>query len=113
MVAEQQQQRKTWSVMERRTMSIKNVVKFSEKVLKTVHRTSIRNKMLTKEATDCACFCCLAHFSESEIEEYWEDASGFTAVCPKCHIDSVISEQGGKRVDDDLLKAMKASWFWK
>lgn len=89
------------------------MVKLSEEVLKAVHKTSIRNKMLINGATDCACFCCLAHFSESEIEEYWEDEPGFTAVCPRCHTDSVIAEHGDKPVDDDLLKAMKAYWFWE
>ena len=87
--------------------------KFTEEFLKTVHKTTSRNKSLIEGATDCACFCCLAHFSETEIVEYLEDAPGFTAVCPKCHTDSVIAQHDGKRVDDELLRAMKAYWFWE
>lgn len=87
------------------------MAEFSEEVLKSIHKTAIRNRALIAGAKDCACFCCLAHFPLDEVE-YWEDSPDMTAVCPRCNTDSVLAEHMNEKVDDDLLRAMKAYWFW-
>ena len=49
---------------------------------------SFKNRTLLKD--DCACYHCLKKFKKSEIKE-WTD-TGKTALCPHCHIDSVIND---------------------
>ena len=63
---------------------------------------AIKNKdTLPKE---CSCYYCLKNFSKEKIQE-WTDQSR-TAICPYCHVDSVIPQ-----TNMDELKAMQKYWF--
>jgi len=53
-----------------------------------------------------ACYHCLTRGQVSEIIECCDD--GKTALCPKCHVDSLVK---GGAVNDDQLKAMQQWWF--
>jgi hypothetical protein len=59
--------------------------------------TPLRYKLSTKDIVNnsklCACFYCLQTYDASEVTE-WVDR-GFTAICPKCGIDSVVGDNGG------------------
>ncbi len=68
----------------------------------------------------CGCFYCQQTFAPSEIDEWIEEISGeyslrpdpWTAMCPKCGIDSVIGDASGYPVaDPQFLKKMNAFWF--
>ncbi len=49
---------------------------------------SFKNRKKPEENEYCSCFYCLSIFKSSEIIE-WID-NEYTAICPKCGIDSVI-----------------------
>ena len=73
------------------------------------------------EASDvCGCFYCQQTFPPSEIEEWHEELRGkyverpdpWTAMCPKCGVDSVIGSASGFPVGDSkFLGAMHVRWF--
>jgi len=68
-------------------------------------------------APACYCFYCCEEIKTSDIEE-WTD-KGHTAICPSCHIDSILPLVG--IIDEGLvpesrdiapvLKEMSAYWF--
>lgn len=53
----------------------------------------------------CSCYYCLKQFRKNEIKE-WTD-QGETALCPYCHIDSVIPDH----YPEDFLQSIHAYWF--
>jgi hypothetical protein len=62
----------------------------------------------------CGCFCCCATFSPSEILDWVDEAAdgeGQTPLCPKCGIDSVISDKSGIEISDRFLSSMNSHWF--
>lgn len=81
-------------------------MKFTEELLKEMHRKSTANMSTMDSSGQCACFHCLERYPFSEILEVVDDRDGLTAVCPKCDIDSVLPD-----VPQDLLEAMHEYWF--
>ncbi len=61
--------------------------------------------MLSKDSL-CGCFYCLEMFSLKEIKFWIDDKDGKTALCPKCGIDSVISESSGYPLTKKFLSKM-------
>lgn len=57
------------------------------------------------------CFSCLKVFDISEIGE-WADLHE-TAICPYCHVDSVLGASDHPIYNKDFLVAMKEYWFRK
>jgi hypothetical protein len=51
----------------------------------------------------CGCFYCLETFDGAEIRQ-WTD-EGITALCPRCGIDSVLSEYQHEDISTQGLKA--------
>jgi hypothetical protein len=84
------------------------------------HRHSACNRKEIEASQVCGCFYCQQIFSPSEITEWHEETSGeystrpdpWTAMCPKCGIDSVIGDASGFPVaDKEFLKEMNRDWF--
>lgn len=84
---------------------------FTLRELDTAHKKAFQNEPLVQIAKDCACFCCLEHFPASAIDGWVDDKLHRTAMCPKCGIDSVLTEETLDRVPDNLLKALQAEYF--
>ena len=84
------------------------MAKYSNDDLDKIHKRSIVNYSRIMKTHDCGCFYCLEHFLPIEAE-YWNDRTGKTAVCPRCHIDSVVGSD--TRVDDELLIALNKRYF--
>jgi hypothetical protein len=61
-------------------------------------RTSYKTRDHILAVKIASCYHCIRHFYSSSIRE-WTDGE-LTAICPKCHIDSVVA---GK-VDKETLK---------
>lgn len=78
--------------------------------LEKAHGFSFQNKPALENTNICGCFHCLKIFHPDEIEE-WMDDSPDTAVCPFCHMDSVIGENAGFPITEEFLKQMKNKWF--
>lgn len=84
---------------------------FTLRELDTAHKKAFQNEPLVQIAKDCACFCCLEHFPPSAIYGWVDDKLHRTAMCPKCGIDSVLTEETLDRVPDDFLKALQKVYF--
>lgn len=68
------------------------------------------------EASEVAgCFYCLAIYPPAEIRNWIDDirgdATGETAICPRCGIDSVIGAASGYPITPEFLTAMHGHWF--
>jgi hypothetical protein len=77
----------------------------SEDAFTKLHRTSFKNRELLKLDRSFSCFYCFLSSSTLIIEE-WTD-EGQTAICPKCHIDSVLAGE----IDQPLLAEMHKRYF--
>lgn len=60
-------------------------------------------------ASKCGCFYCLATYPGTEIIEWIDD--GATALCPKCSVDSVLSEYENYDVSESSLKRRHQASF--
>ena len=81
-----------------------------DRIYKQAHDGSIRNKELLQKSEKCGCFNCGRIFLPSEITDYVSDKEP-TALCPYCHIDSVIGDAVGVTITPKFLKAMNKRWF--
>jgi len=87
--------------------------------LRPSHQYAFHNRELISQSTVCGCFCCLAMFSSDEIEEWTDELKNddkityeLTALCPKCGIDSVLSENmPGVKLDAAFLVRMQKCFF--
>ncbi len=77
--------------------------------LDAAHARSIDNRSLIETGGLCGCFYCLATFDASEVVE-WVDACKTTALCPSCHIDTVLSARTDP-IDPRFLRRMRDYWF--
>lgn len=75
------------------------------------HRYCTSNKQMLRKDNLCGCFYCLNVFSPEEIKDWIKDKNGYTALCPRCGIDSVIGESSGYPITEDFLKEMNEYWF--
>ena len=81
----------------------------------TAHKYCTNNKFELESNPKCGCFCCTEIFDSSEITEWLiednpADIHG-TAICPKCDIDSVISEATGYPITEEFMNSMHDIWF--
>ena len=68
-------------------------------------KMSFKNAHLIEDDTDCSCYYCLGKFKGIEVDVYVDD--GKTAICPKCGIDSVLTED----IDIDKLEKINEYYF--
>ena len=87
-------------------------MKYSKDYIKNVHQYSSSHKDEIMAANLCGCFYCKKTFSPSEIEEWIEENSigEYTAICPRCGIDSVLSDRH-PIFDKNFLSKMNNYWF--
>ena len=81
--------------------------------LDQAHRHTIRHRSEVLTSERCGCFYCGSVFPPDAIID-WTDSSegvGQTALCPQCHIDSVIGSASGFPVTPEFLTAMHARYF--
>ena len=60
-------------------------------MLQAAHHRSLNNRQLLSDGGECGCFYCLNTFDAGEVTHWVHDGS--TALCPRCHIDSVLSSK--------------------
>lgn len=77
--------------------------------LHAAHARSLNNRSVIEVGGTCGCFYCLTTFDASDVAE-WVDATKTTALCPSCHIDSVLSSRTD-RIDVGFLRRMRDQWF--
>ena len=78
-----------------------------------LHALSFENEELVKKSNTCGCFYCGRIFNSTEVIDWCEDANARTAICPYCHIDSVLkeSQDGSYELSKELLFEMNQRWF--
>lgn len=85
------------------------MISFSKNTLVHIHSFCTNNKVLLEKSNICGCFYCGRIFSPREITAYTD--AGKTALCPFCGIDSVLGEEFGYPVTQELLEQMYGCWF--
>lgn len=64
----------------------------------------------------CGCYFCLNVYESKLVKDYVKDKNGFTAICPKCGIDSVVPFDLELDSNPDLFKLSPKAWrkdsFW-
>ena len=73
------------------------------------HPHSIDHHEAILASERCGCFYCLAIYPPAEIDGWCDD--GKTALCPRCHIDSVIGTASGYPIERVFLEQMRVVWF--
>jgi hypothetical protein len=84
---------------------------FTFRELDTAHKKCSENEELVLNAKSCACFHCLQHFNPTDIKDFAGDTPHRTAFCPKCGVDSILTDMELDKVPDDLLAAMQEEYF--
>lgn len=72
---------------------------------------AMKNKRMLQMCQNAGCFHCLNLFQISEIKDYTDN--GETAICPKCQIDSVVGDQCGFVLNEQILKNANNFWYKK
>ena len=79
------------------------------------HKYSRNNMAQLKNYKICGCFYCLKIFSPTEIDDCLiadNDADRLgTALCPYCHIDSVMGASSDYPITEEFLEEMRKHWF--
>jgi hypothetical protein len=84
----------------------------SQAELDLIHQAAINNRHAVMASTRCGCFSCEAMFHGWEVTEFTE--SDFSAVCPRCKIDSVLPEKlPESALSQALLREMRIQYFEK
>lgn len=80
---------------------------FSKKELKIAHGYSFKNKDVVSQSNKCSCFHCFRTFPAKEIETYLNEKDGKeTALCLYCMCDTIIGDDSGVELSDDLIDAI-------
>jgi len=77
--------------------------------LKQAPMYAMKNKLRIESSTRCGCYYCLEIFPKEEIAE-WTDGHE-TALCPHCHVDSLIPDATGFDLNTQNLKTIHDFWF--
>ena len=77
-------------------------------IYKKAHNSSFKNKESILKSKQCGCFHCGSIFMPSSINEWAKEG---TALCPFCHIDSIICDNDGFPITPDFLVEMMEEFF--
>nr|MBE6545464.1 hypothetical protein [Oscillospiraceae bacterium] len=77
--------------------------------MERLHAYASHNKELIEKSNKCYCFYCKSVFESGEIDSYLKNEE--TALCPKCHIDSVIPDSIDENIDENIILEMHDYWF--
>lgn len=75
---------------------------------KSAYKASSRNRERLMTSRWVGCFYCLMIYLPESIRE-WTDGNQ-TAICPICHVDSVLPLTV-EQFDSDFLEQMRRYWF--
>jgi hypothetical protein len=72
---------------------------------------AMKNRKIIEQSTKAGCFHCLEIFDVNEINSYTDNND--TVICPKCGIDSVVGNNCGFDLNNQILKTAKKFWYEK
>lgn len=73
------------------------------------HRHCFDNRDEVQASDLCGCIYCLTTFTSAAVSEWCDEDA--TALCPNCHIDTVLGSKAGFPLSAEFLSAMKKRWF--
>ena len=82
----------------------------TEQELEELHKHCNGNRRAIKQGAKAGCFYCLEIFPKEDVDEF-DDRD--TAICPKCGIDSVLSQSVFSSLGElkKALRPMQDRWF--
>ena len=72
---------------------------------------AMKNKSSLTLSDQAGCFHCCKIFKTENIK-HWTDNEK-TAICPECSIDSVVGNNCGFILNEDILKKANQMWYKK
>ena len=69
------------------------------------------NEIEIVQSTKCGCFFCRSIFDAREVNDWTNDESVMSALCPECGVDAVIGDASGVPLSKALLKTMNLHFF--
>lgn len=80
-----------------------------ERYYPLIGKASFENWDSVNGSSLCGCYHCCSIFPSSEVtmEDWIEDRHGMTAVCPRCHIDSVLGDAAGIPIDKEAMEEFR------
>lgn len=74
-----------------------------------IGKASFENHDSVERSVMCGCYFCCSVFPSSEVtmEDWIQDRHGMTAVCPRCHIDSVLGDATGIPISKEALEEFR------
>lgn len=80
-----------------------------ERYYPLISKASFENHDSVRGSAMCGCYHCCSIFPSSEMtwEDWIQDRHGMTAVCPRCHIDSVLGDAAGIPIDQEALEEFR------
>ena len=84
-----------------------------ERYYPLIGKASFENRDSVKASNICGCYHCCSVFPSYEMtwDDWIEDRHGMTAVCPRCHIDSVLGDAAGIPISKEALEEFRAYSF--
>ena len=83
---------------------------FSRAELERHHKRCYRNEFGARGASQAGCFSCLEVFEPLAVRHWTDNRPNRTALCPRCHVDSVLFSRSGP-INLELLKEMERRYF--
>lgn len=78
--------------------------------LRNAHKLSSHHREQLSGSRQCGCFYCLRIFDPKEIVDWCDNEQ--TAICPYCHIDSIIPDSEACPISKEFLQQMREYWFY-
>lgn len=80
-----------------------------ERYYPLIGKASFENHDSVGRSVMCGCYFCCSVFPSSEVtmEDWIQDRHGMTAVCPRCHIDSVLGDATGIPISKEALEEFR------
>ena len=77
----------------------------------TYRKHAVDNEIEIVQSKMCGCFFCRSIFSAREVNDWYSDERGMSALCPECGMDAVIGDASGITIDKPLLKQMNLLFY--
>ncbi|MCR5491783.1 MAG: sel1 repeat family protein [Bacilli bacterium] len=74
-------------------------------------RHAVDNEIEIVQSDICGCFFCRSIFSARDVNDWYNDDRGMSALCPECGMDAVIGDASGIKIDKPLLKQMNVLFY--
>jgi hypothetical protein len=84
--------------------------------VREARKHSSRHRTEILASGSCGCFSCISIFPPDQIGSWTDNADGeeeplWTALCPRCGMDTVIGDRSGFPITKTFLSEMRRYWF--